>query len=859
MAGTTLLITLASLSSGSGRVVAAAASNLRSSRRNDAELETHITHRSLEEGGKTFSCPPDHNGYYPTTDCKSYYWCSNGTPPSSILYSCTDGLLFDVGTGRCDWEQNVNCVSKDNAADGGSETVLSLEEQQWASTEVDFAAISSGTSSLRLTDAPTKAPVTQAPVTSQPTKAPVVYDPDNVVIEMGGVTVVGQYGEPMYFPDFPSHSCKGEKEGDEALKPVWMTANHMFRSKERCCQELFDWIDRDACLGEGFVELNLYGEAPKVVTSSSEPEEAPGKGEVQDAGTSESLVDVDTSESLETTDTQDTVASTPPPSKNTTDTQTTAQPTSQPTEATTTTRPTSSPTTNAPTPMPSRRTFIMSAVTVVAPPPPPPTPPPSRESSIMSLTSTSDQQQEATVASFSTINVRPAHTTESVAAPQPPPPSSSLVEIIQPTPRPTSPPTNYPTSLPTNIPTKTPTAKPTPTPPPTTSAPTISAVPTREGGIAVQAMADATVSQQDANKNYGSHPMLLVDGGMSGPMSKYDSLLKFDLSFLESGVNFEKIFLRIFVKDAGGSYCGRFETTQNPYWQEDSVTWMNAPTTSTGVNIGEAWNTISGEWFELEVTGALKWVMLHDKQKLLSVRISSTVARRCIFASSNDDEGHIPHLFARFSKEDAGSTAGSAVASTSTATAATTGSPPTPPPSPPPAGARRQHGEALLLFPTDDATITKEDSSGEGAGLTLAVKDDGSLTQDALIKFDIRDFWKTLPRSGTLMLHLPQSCLSAGAFVTTSRHGDSWSEDTVTWATAPMFQLGGNGLGTQIGVFDDQLVGGKYVGFDVNAALSWDTVTYQESVTFRISSVNGHGCEFTSSEGEYPPKLVVQF
>lgn len=351
--------------------------------------------------------------------------------------------------------------------------------------------------------------------------------------------------------------------------------------------------------------------------------------------------------------------------------------------------------------------------------------------------------------------------------------------------------------------------------------------------------------------------MLLFDGGMSGPMSKYDSLLKFDLSFLESGVNFEKISLRIFVKDAGGSYCGRFETTQNPYWQEESVTWMNAPTTSTGVNIGEAWNTVSGEWFELEVTGALKWVMLHDKQKLLSVRISSTVARRCIFASSNDDEGHIPHLFARFSKEDAGSTAGSTVA-TSTATA-TTGSPPTPPPTPPPAGARRQHGEALLLFPTDDATITKEDSSGEGAGLTLAVKDDGSLTQDALIKFDIREFWKTLPRSGTLMLHLSQSCLSAGAFVTTSRHGDSWSEDTVTWATAPTFQLGGNGLGTQIGVFDDQLVGGKYVGFDVNAALSWDTVTYQESVTFRISSVNGHGCEFTSSEGENPPKLVVQF
>lgn len=735
-----------------------APANLRSSRRRQVRLERQT--RSLQE--PTFDCPPDHSGYFPTADCKSYYWCTNGSPSSSILYSCSDELLFDVEKGRCDWKQTVTCSSLiPEDGDGSNNTLVSLEDQQWASTQIDFEAISKGESSLRLTNTPTLSPVS---VTIQPTRAPVPYDPDNVIVEMVGVTVTGQYGEAIYFPDFANHCCRGEKEGDDAFKPTWMTVEHMFRSKERCCTQLFDWIDLSECLGDGFVELNLYGEAPQI-TKVDGPD-----------------VNTTTNESNSNTDDDPTS----PPSSTTAPV--TIEPSPGQSTATPTVRSTSSP-------ISPRSSYIMN--TAATPPP-------------------VELEEEM--------------------------PYIPLVAILHPTPQPTSRPTRNPTSKPTNDPTKSPTVV------PTTASPTVSMKPSQEAGIAIQALADATVSEKDSNNNYGSHTMLVVDGGTGGPSSRYDSLLNFDIAFLESGVEFGKVFLRMFVKDAGGDFCGKFETIQNPYWNEESVTWMNAPTSTTGVSIGEAWDAKSGEWFELEVTGALKWVLMHDKQKLLSIRISSTVARRCIFASNNDP-GHAPHLFARYSKQD---TATSPLIPGST-------SPPTPgsisSPTPESNGPR-QSGEALMLIATDDATITKEDPDVvSGKEATLVITDNGSLTQDILIKFDIKELRKSLPRSGVLMMHLPQSCMSAGVFVCTTRN-DGWTEDTVTWSTAPTFES--DGSGTKIGTFGE-LEGGKYVAFDVMSALSWNTVTYQESITFRISSDSGHACEYTSKEGGQPPKLVIEF
>eukprot|EP00985_Skeletonema_marinoi_P013680 scaffold6834_cov79-Skeletonema_marinoi.AAC.3 len=224
------------------------------------------------------------------------------------------------------------------------------EQQQLASSQEDDEAMSNGQSSLHLAHNPAPSPVIPS------TRAPVPY-PDNIRVEMTELTANVRYGEAIYFPDFAHRCCRGEKEGDHAFKPTWMTSDHMFQNKELCCTEQFDWVELDRCLGIGFVEMNVFRETPAIVE------------DLDDAG----------------------------------------------------------------------------------------------------------------------------NTTENTLA----------------------------------LPRK-------PTSRPTTSMPSVSLQPTRDEGVAVQALADTTVSQNNANKNYGSHSMLVVDGGMAGVQQKYDTLVKFDLSFLES-------------------------------------------------------------------------------------------------------------------------------------------------------------------------------------------------------------------------------------------------------------------------------------------------------------------------------------
>ena len=74
---------------------------------------------------------------------------------------------------------------------------------------------------------------------------------------------------------------------------------------------------------------------------------------------------------------------------------------------------------------------------------------------------------------------------------------------------------------------------------PTTAAPNITP------GIAIQVEADATLSKGEPDKPYGLSPMLAVDGG-GGESKHYDTLLKFDMSFMETGVSIDNVLLRLF-------------------------------------------------------------------------------------------------------------------------------------------------------------------------------------------------------------------------------------------------------------------------------------------------------------------------
>ncbi|KAL7534555.1 hypothetical protein ACHAXR_005949, partial [Thalassiosira sp. AJA248-18] len=56
-----------------------------------------------------FECPPSYSGYYPAPGCNQYYYCDYGSRLSSVVYSCTEGLLFDETLGLCNWKAGVTC------------------------------------------------------------------------------------------------------------------------------------------------------------------------------------------------------------------------------------------------------------------------------------------------------------------------------------------------------------------------------------------------------------------------------------------------------------------------------------------------------------------------------------------------------------------------------------------------------------------------------------------------------------------------------------------------------------------------------------------------------------------------------
>lgn len=364
-------------------------------------------------------------------------------------------------------------------------------------------------------------------------------------------------------------------------------------------------------------------------------------------------------------------------------------------------------------------------------------------------------------------------------------------------------------------------------------------------GVSVPAVADTVVSEIEPNKLFGSHATLLVDGG-SGPNQHYDTILLFDLSFMASGLSIDSIKLRLFVEEGSGD-CGTLRTTQNTWWKDESTTWMNSPG-ANGIVIGKAYNVEAGDFFEMDVTRAIFWVWNMDTngaKKQLSIRITSDDDNRCVFSSRDGDPLHAPNLWLTlneapaFAIEDTSETPPVDVEETVVL--------------PRPANSRSQ-GEALLIFATDDATISEVSPDDNfGNNLSLIVSDDRTDTQDTLIQFDITELYKQNPRSAVLTLYVEEDCDSAGLFATTRYTDSGWNESDVTWSNAPE-SFGGTVIGT-FGAVE----GGQWFGFEVIGAFLWEVVQSQSTMTFRITSDNSKFCQYTSIEGGKAPKLMLQF
>ena len=98
----------------------------------DWDNSLHTSHSLLDS---SFSCP-SLSGHFPDRQkCSVYYQCAEGVAHSN---TCQQGLLYNMVTNTCDWQQNVDCeVNKGNK---DVPTVAEVEQAVTISMSKPFTA-----------------------------------------------------------------------------------------------------------------------------------------------------------------------------------------------------------------------------------------------------------------------------------------------------------------------------------------------------------------------------------------------------------------------------------------------------------------------------------------------------------------------------------------------------------------------------------------------------------------------------------------------------------------------------------------------------------------------------------------------
>ena len=185
-------------------------------------------------------------------------------------------------------------------------------------------------------------------------------------------------------------------------------------------------------------------------------------------------------------------------------------------------------------------------------------------------------------------------------------------------------------------------------------------------------------------------------------------------------------------------------------------------------------------------------------------------------------------------------------------------------------------GDFTILRATDDATIDLNDGSGR-YGLTPTLNVAFNLNTrdvlDFLVKFDISQM-RLLPTKAMFTLFAEVDCPNSGTIMVADIDGphtqEDWSEESVSYETAPTFHLGQpsverdlddySNTAADIGATFGPVTAGKWYGADVVRALTDAIRARKSSVTFRVTtSVNASPCQYSSRESGRAPKLMVEF
>ncbi|KAL7470366.1 hypothetical protein ACHAXS_010582 [Conticribra weissflogii] len=415
------------------------------------------------------------------------------------------------------------------------------------------------------------------------------------------------------------------------------------------------------------------------------------------------------------------------------------------------------------------------------------------------------------------------------------------------------------------------------------------------------AVADGSISSRRHDKNFGTNSAMAVDGGLfsissssfssttfDGRGEKFDSLLKFDISSISK----DDVVVRAAIglhSMTGCAHGGDVYVTHSD-WDEAGLTWDSAPekatflggdanggaSTARSVSSGNApaagaeplaslGPIESGRWYDVDVTSVVSlWRSRHYMaQDFLSVRISSDVDSRCMYASLEfEDDELAPRLVVDYSPgEDGAGGESSALVAQSVGDGGVGD------------GSVNESAEAepapaeiseVILSATMDATLSNLRVNNNFGSHAAFVVDGGDYAVginsydfdgerlDSIVAFDtsLLDRSRSID-TALLKLYAMGGCSDGGSIYTTDN--TPWDEQRVTWSTAP--QVVGQAV-ADIG----RTISGEWYFVDLSAIPAGDWASH-DTMTLRIQSSIKDRCMYSSVEyGESTsPKLVINY
>lgn len=149
------------------------------------------------------------------------------------------------------------------------------------------------------------------------------------------------------------------------------------------------------------------------------------------------------------------------------------------------------------------------------------------------------------------------------------------------------------------------------------------------GPITLAPSDDATISESQVSANFGGSQSLEVDAS-----SRKDSLLRFQVAGIGSA-SVTSATLRLYAID-GSSSGGNLAAMTSAGWDENSVTWQNAP--AAGAAVGSLGGVSPGTWYEIDVTQRV------TGDGPVSFRMSSTSSNGADYAARGHSTGNAPQL-----------------------------------------------------------------------------------------------------------------------------------------------------------------------------------------------------------------------